>query len=323
MLGLFTATSLDLSAQATPTISLDASVSYDGQTFPYSPRSTPYRVCPGIPIVLTPGDAVAACGDDGVLRAFYVTGTLTPGSQEEITPSQPGNSVQVDPSGIRYFRYCVRCNNNDPMIESDAIYFQSSGTTEEGADCDEIVLPVELASFKGTNVEAGISLDWITDSELDNEGFQIEFSTDARSFEKIAFVTGNGTTNQRQSYQYTHKTNRPGSLYYRLKQMDFDGAFEYSDIIEVMREKTNNGSIVIFPNPAKEAFRITISNPERLNASVKVSDLLGKIIFETSFRTDEAPEFFEKEISSLSQQMYIVTTRIGTVVTSHQVANLN
>ena len=318
LLGLFMATSLDLSAQ----VDLTGSVSYTNGTFVYDAgNSSPYRVCSGVPISLNAGSAAAACaGRNGVARSFYVTGSTGGGDQTEITPDQPGNTVRVIfPS---YFRFCVRCGNGD-MIESEPIFFNPSSRTEEGAQCADVILPVELSSFKGNSIDAGISLEWTTDSEVNNEGFEIEFSVDARSFESVAFVTGNGTTSQTQSYEFMHKTNRPGSLYYRLKQMDFDGAFEYSDVIEVMREESNNGNIVIFPNPAKEAFTINVSNPERLNASVKVSDLLGKIIFEASFQADDAPDFFEKEISSLTQQMYIVTTRIGTKVSSHQVANLN
>jgi len=318
LLSLFFATSLDLSAQ----VSLDGTVSYTNGTFTYaSGNTTPFRVCPNVPISLNPSSATSACaGRGGVARAFFVTGSLGGGDQTEITPTQPGNIVRLSAPG--YFRYCVRCNNGD-MIESAPIFFIPSSRTEEGEQCSTAILPVELSSFKGNNIEAGIALEWITDSELNNEGFEVEFSLDARSFETIGFVTGNGTTNEIQNYAYTHKTNRPGSLYYRLKQVDFDGAFEYSDVIEVMREKTNNGNIVIFPNPAKEIFTINVSNPERLNSSVKVTDLLGKVIFEASFQAGEAPDFFEKEISSLTQQMYIVTTRIGTVVTSHQVATLN
>ena len=239
----------------------------------------------------------------------------------EIVPEQPGNTVI--PAFPSYYRFCVRCNNGD-MIESDPIFFIPSSTTEEGESCDDVViLPVELTSFKGSNVDSGISLEWVTSSEENNEGFEVEFSTDARSFESIGYVNGNGTTSETQNYQFLHKTNRPGSLYYRLKQMDYDGAFEYSDIIEVMREKSNDGNVIIFPNPAIESFTITVNNPERLSSSVKVTDLLGRTIFSKTFQAQDAPDFFEKEITSLTQQLYIVTTRIGTEVTSHQVANLN
>ncbi len=317
MLGLFLATSLDLFAQVT----LTGSVSYTNGTFTYnSGNTTAFRVCSGVPISLNSGSAAAACaGRGGVARDFFVAGSNGGGDQQEITPAQPGNIVRITVPG--YFRYCVRCNNGD-MIESDPIFFIPSSRTEEGAQCADVILPVELTSFRGNSVDAGISLEWTTDSEVNNEGFEVEYSLDARSFETVTFVTGKGTTDQVQNYKYMHKINRPGSLYYRLKQMDFDGAFEYSDVIEVMREKTNNGNIVIFPNPAKEAFTITVSNPDRLNSSVKVTDLLGKVIFERSFQAGEV-DFFEEEISSLTQQLYIVTTRIGTEITSHQVANLN
>ena len=319
MLSLFfMATSLDLSAQADSS----GSVSYTSGTFTFnSGNSSPFRVCTNVPINLNPGNAAAACaGRGGVARSFFVTGSLGGGDQTEITPAQPGNVVRV--SFPSYFRYCVRCNNGD-MIESAPILFTPSTRTEQGEQCSDVVLPVELSAFRGNNVESGINLEWVTDSEVNNEGFEVEFSLDARTFETLAFINGNGTTNETQTYQFLHKTNRPGSLYYRLKQMDFDGAFEYSDIIEVMREKKNDGNIVIFPNPASEQFTITVNNPERLSSSVKVTDLLGKTIFETSFQAGQAPDFFEKEISSLTQQLYIVTTRIGTEVTSHQVANLN
>ncbi|MCE7065390.1 T9SS type A sorting domain-containing protein [Dyadobacter sp. CY326] len=108
-------------------------------------------------------------------------------------------------------------------------------------------LPVNLISFRG---ESGVNenrLIWETSSEVANKGFEIEKSADARTFHKIAFVDGNGNSNELKNYHYTDQ-NPFDITYYRLKQLDYDGKFEYSKII-IAR---NVPDIKVYPNPARD-----------------------------------------------------------------------
>ncbi len=116
------------------------------------------------------------------------------------------------------------------------------------------VLPIELISFTGKQQNNINHLTWITASESQNKGFDIERSTDGVRFDKIGFVTGNGTTNTRKEYSFKDESPT-GLVYYRLKQLDFDGRFEYSKIIAIDRKGEN--VVSVFPNPSKGVFTIT------------------------------------------------------------------
>lgn len=132
--------------------------------------------------------------------------------------------------------------------------FALTGSTSNWVDGTiDVVLPIELLNFEGRNTEGGNLLTWQTASETQNKGFDIERSTDVIYFEKIGFVLGNGTTIQKQDYFFKDESFE-GVVYYRLKQLDFDGRFEYSKIISI----GGKGKTVlsVFPNPSKGVFNV-------------------------------------------------------------------
>ena len=119
-------------------------------------------------------------------------------------------------------------------------------------------LPIELLSFEGQHTEKGNLLTWTTASEIQNKGFDIERSKDGIRFDKIGFVDGNGTVSQVQNYRfedYTHLKSSEKVVYYRLKQLDFDGNFDYSNIISIHTNRKNLASIL--PNRGRGIFTLT------------------------------------------------------------------
>jgi hypothetical protein len=121
---------------------------------------------------------------------------------------------------------------------------------------DATALPVELLYFYGEKEGENVCLDWQTATELNNSDFEIEWSTDGINFEKIGEVAGNGTTTEIQFYDFLHKNPVNGFNYYRLKQVDFDGAFEYSEVITITMERLNDKIVNIFPNPVRNELNI-------------------------------------------------------------------
>ncbi len=117
-------------------------------------------------------------------------------------------------------------------------------------------LPVELTFFKGEMTEQGTELTWQTASEKNNEGFEIERSQDAKNWKTLDFIDGYGTTPETQNYNYTDYETLEGVIYYRLKQIDFDGKFEYSNIINVTRDGYENRMVYTFPNPVQNELNI-------------------------------------------------------------------
>jgi hypothetical protein len=117
-----------------------------------------------------------------------------------------------------------------------------------------IVLPVELLEFSGKNQGSSNLLHWTTASEENNKGFEIERSRNDRDFEHIGFIKGSGNTASERRYMFTDESLGKGIHYYRLRQVDFDGAYEYSQVIQIKVEKESVLFGEPYPNPSyKEA----------------------------------------------------------------------
>lgn len=112
------------------------------------------------------------------------------------------------------------------------------------------ILPVTLSGFDAQNLGTSIALQWSTSSELNNAKFELQHSTEGELFGTIMELAGAGTSTEKQSYQFIHHTPSAGINYYRLKQVDFDGTFEYSKIVAI--NAVGNNDIVTYPNPAKD-----------------------------------------------------------------------
>ena len=112
------------------------------------------------------------------------------------------------------------------------------------------VVPVELTSFTASSNGNEVILSWTTATELNNRGFEIQRSVDGTGFFTVGFVEGKGTTTNPQRYSYSDKVPGNGQIFYRLKQVDFDGSYEYSDVVEV-EWRTFNSYLLEqnYPNP--------------------------------------------------------------------------
>lgn len=121
------------------------------------------------------------------------------------------------------------------------------GTCVESA----IILPVTLTSLEARARGGQTTVHWETASEINNEGFEVEHSTDGRQWSRLGFVKGNGTTTRTQEYYFVDDSPASGSNYYRLRQVDFDGQYEYSDIVSVY-VGSRFESTSVYPNPVSD-----------------------------------------------------------------------
>ncbi len=145
-------------------------------------------------------------------------------------------------------------------------------------------LPVELKSFQVDAIEGTkAQLKWTTATEVDNYGFEIERSVVSESkdalanWAKVAFVEGNGNSNSQKNYSYTDNNLVGGSKFkYRLKQIDNDGKFEYSDAVEVEVLPTKYELMQNYPNPFNPTTKIKFSIPEDAKVSINIFNLLGE-----------------------------------------------
>ncbi|MDA3910459.1 MAG: T9SS type A sorting domain-containing protein [Bacteroidales bacterium] len=136
------------------------------------------------------------------------------------------------------------------------------------------ILPVELIHFSAKEAQDAIKLEWITASEKNNDFFALERSFDGIDFTTIDIIPGNGNSNTTINYDFLDKSPVNGMNYYRLKQTDFDGKFEYSEVI--YSEFNSKPTINIFPNPAKTYVQLEIEGMAAI--SYKIIDLNGRTL---------------------------------------------
>lgn len=144
----------------------------------------------------------------------------------------------------------------------------------------EKVLPVELVAFAGKVYEDGnVLLKWNTATEKNNYGFEVERKFSNDKWEKIEFVLGAGNSNIPGEYIFVDKNAPGGIIQYRLKQIDFNGNFVYSNIVEVSVVLANNFiAEQNYPNPFNPETLINYAIPEKGKVSIKLYNTLGQLV---------------------------------------------
>ncbi len=181
-------------------------------------------------------------------------------------------------------------------------------------------LPVELSSFKGWNTGSSNTLQWITESELNNERFELERSADGQYFERIATVEGAGTTNETRSY--LHEDNAPfmGVNYYRLRQIDYDGTTELSNIV-ALEVAAEQGVQRFFPNPTTGRLTYQFHSERSETVTLQVRNMLGQVLDTWTYDSHLGINNKELDWSAYPSATYHVTVygRAGQVLHTQSV----
>jgi len=216
-------------------------------------------------------------------------------------------------NGSFYFGMIMDSENDIPEIdETNNTYSSLEGT---------VVIPVELAAFNFTIEEnSRVVLRWTTASETNNLGFEIEKSIDGKTFHKIGFVEGHGTTASLNNYILIDKDINYGIYFYRLKQIDFDGFSNYSKLLRVDIKTPENFSLFQnYPNPFNSETTIKYQLPEETFVTITIFNLNGQEVKMLANETNK-PGFYKQiwdgtdntgNTVSSGMFIYVICTKTG------------
>jgi uncharacterized delta-60 repeat protein len=185
----------------------------------------------------------------------------------------------------------IALDGDNNIIATGYTFTSSSSFDYATVKYNQQIIPVELTSFTAFAIGNNVMLNWRTSTETNNLGFEVQRSNirDQRSeaggqkpdWENVGFVGGFGTTTEPKSYSFTDNNLQSGNYTYRLKQIDFDGSFNYTNEVEVEVETQDFASIQFslsqnYPNPFNPATQISYSIPKDGYVSLKVYNTLGQ-----------------------------------------------
>ena len=195
------------------------------------------------------------------------------------------------------------------------------------------IIPVELTSFTASVSENNVTLSWKTATEKNNSGFEIQRRVagplpggEQKEWVDISFVEGHGSTTEEHNYSFTDKNILTGDYQYRLKQIDYDGSFEYSDIVEAELSSVISYRLEQnYPNPFNPVTTIGFSLPEKSLARITILNAIGEQVAVVLNEVKEAGyyqvEFSAKggsasggNASNLSSGVYFYKLRAGSFV---------
>ena len=174
-------------------------------------------------------------------------------------------------------------------------------------------LPVELLSFYASAKNHCIQLNWSTASELNNAGFEVFRSIDGISFEKIAFLNGQGNSTNIHSYDYLDCNIQRGLLYYyQLKQIDFNGEYSHSDIVSASLKDLNADWYAwLQPNPIKENATLFIQSNRQGLAELKVFNQIGKLIAKEDIMLQSSDTGTMLNLNPLTPGVYFISLKLN------------
>jgi hypothetical protein len=172
---------------------------------------------------------------------------------------------------------------------------------------------VELISFSASVSGNVVSLNWQTATELNNSGFQLEKKGYASTWKVIGFIQGAGTSTQINNYSFTDNNPERGINYYRLKQIDFDGTFEYSGIIKIELSIPDKFDLAQnYPNPFNPNTTIKYSIADQSVVSLVVFNALGEEVIRLVDKLQQPGNYtVDFDASSLSSGVYIYQLKAG------------
>lgn len=188
---------------------------------------------------------------------------FTVGESQEVW--KLANGTAALPAGTYVFRFFV-----DNYANCDAAFLCTN------PDCGP--LPVQLTEFSGAVEKCSVKLKWESQSEINFKAYQVEYSSNGTDFTAIGTVNATNNSSAINNYEFLQPAAVTGKGIYRLKMIDIDGKYKYSDRI-VLNVKCNGNDVLIYPNPTKDFINISILNPAvSYAATAKLYNVRGQLV---------------------------------------------
>jgi len=201
-------------------------------------------------------------------------------------------------------------SGSNPYTLTSAISSFSNGQMGIGSGG---ALPVSLINFSGKKINNIIELNWQTASEINNDHFMIERSTDGNNFELVNTVKGSGTSNMVHDYSLMDdvssfiKQKIYKEIFYRLNQVDMDGTINRGEIISVNIADNSTGIADIYPNPFNSSFTVSANSERNEIIKIEVKDLAGRLVSSQTENINSLNKTINVNMNDEKEGMYFVT----------------
>lgn len=176
-------------------------------------------------------------------------------------------------------------------------------------DIADVELPIELGYFQAHSDQKQVELSWQTLSETNNDYFAVEHAVDGRNFEEITKIPGAGNTYDLKQYSYIDRMPFDGTNYYRLKQVDFDGRFTYSDIVVVVMGTKHNTPLEAFPIPAIDRVTLAYHGKDKGTVQVEIYDWQGNALWAKEIPVSKGNNAIPLNLIPYEAGIYLVAIR--------------
>lgn len=253
------------------------------------------------------GDQVTAYtgtfGSPNIIAHISTTTWITTGTTTAGTSYAPGAGNIVNPTTSNISSY------NGPTfvggcgdINITALTTASNYGTSTYPYANASILPVSLLSFECKLDATSTLLSFATVTERNNSHFEIERSTNGTTFEKIGEVAGKGNSVELTNYTFEDKNPLSGVNYYRLRQVDFDGAFEYSAVRSVVFGSTKK--VTVFPAPVAAVMTVQLDEAFNNDAQWQITDMAGRLVAEGVFAAEQNQ--LAIPVNALTEGVYVL-----------------
>lgn len=228
------------------------------------------------------------------------------------------NTGQLEDNTVYYWR-----------IDAVSAYDTVKGEVWSFSTKPDTVIPVELSSFTAASEGDKVKLEWVTSTEKNNMGFDIERKTADSDWRKIGFVEGKGTTTEKSVYSFTDKPgidNISTSIKYRLRQVDFDGSYSYSKEVEVDLSKPGSFQLYQnYPNPFNPDTNIKYEISSKQFVTLKIYDTTGREL-KTLINEEKEPGYYTSRFSvkdyNISSGVYFYQLKAGEFIQTRKMTLL-